>query len=222
MGESSESCNATQATTLYLRHGGLLSTEKPSMDAVTKADWDHVKIVHSETQHFHSDFAHTDYMVEDGALASWSTPPLADTFVLKGPRVSANLWIGTNAAHTDFNATLMRFDAQGNSWSPLCSATANTQFRESAETPLLLPGKPMMATGANGGYSVALPLQLELAAPVTLQTGDVLRVDVSGSATGSESRVDHRVWHNPKWASTFELPLEPSSLDLKWVRPSNL
>jgi len=227
----SQSCDQKKpkdTTLLYLRYGGLLSTDKPSMDGVTKADWEHVAHVHSTTQYFHSDFAHTDYTVKSGSMASWSTPPLEQAVTLQGLRVSANLWIGTNASETDFTASLMHFP-QANGGSPageaaagarLCSATSNTRFREGKETGLL-PGQPMMATGANGGYSVALPFELELAGAVTLQPGDVLRLDVSGSKS-AEERVDHRVWHNPKWASTLEVELEPSSLELKWARPSSL
>ena len=77
-----------------------------------------------------------------------------------------------------------------------------------------------MASGANGGYSVALPLALELDEDVELRSGDILRLDVSGAggdaAAQGEGRVDHRVWHNPKWPSSLDVALEPP-LELKWA-----
>eukprot|EP00747_Dinoflagellata_sp_TGD_P017504 gnl/TRDRNA2_/TRDRNA2_125863_c0_seq1.p1 gnl/TRDRNA2_/TRDRNA2_125863_c0~~gnl/TRDRNA2_/TRDRNA2_125863_c0_seq1.p1 ORF type:complete len:257 (-),score=48.60 gnl/TRDRNA2_/TRDRNA2_125863_c0_seq1:126-896(-) len=233
-GSASGTCEADEprvTTMLYLRQGGLLCTEKPSMEVVTKGDWDHVKEVHEKSQHFHSDFAHTDYTVGPGSNASWCTAPLDSEVQLQALRVSAVLWFSTSAAETDVTVSLLKGKAGGAGaaakpdgdyfmWSELCRATANTQFREGKDTPLLLPGKGMMAAGANGGYAVAVPLELELAEKAALQPGDVLRVEISGGGASKE-HIDHRIWHNPKWASTMELVLEPSTLDLKWVRPAS-
>ena len=75
-----------------------------------------------------------------------------------------------------------------------------------------------------------------LAERVELQQGDKLRLTVSGSEQGAASqqqpqpqqqaddgggekvqRLDHRVWHNAKWASSVEVVLEQSAgLSLAW------
>ena len=69
-----------------------------------------------------------------------------------------------------------------------------------------------LARSANGGYSVELPVVMDLVEPVKIRAGDVLRVDVSGSPEASsslpaagEEPVVHRIWHAPKWASTVRL-----------------
>jgi predicted acyl esterase len=105
---AAKKANSTTPTTLWLRHGGLLSTEKPNMNVVTKADWAHVKTVHAETQYFHSDFAHTDYRVAPGASASWSSLPLEQACVLRGLKIMVTLWVSTSTASTDFTASLSR------------------------------------------------------------------------------------------------------------------
>merc|ERR1719163_1387847 len=89
---AAKKAHTSSPTTLYLRHGGLLSTQKPAMNVVTKADWAHVKKVHKETQYFHSDFAHTDYQVALNNSASWSTPPLEKACMLRSLKLMVTLW----------------------------------------------------------------------------------------------------------------------------------
>jgi hypothetical protein len=222
---------STTATTLFLRHGGQLSSEPPSMEAISPEEMDAAMALHAETQYFHSDFAHTDYIGIDPAnrtatsapgSASWSTAPLASACTLQPSRaIMVVLWIGSNAVESEFTASLSRGTASGE-WLSLCGATGNTLYREGPENPLPLPGKVMVAASANGGFSVALSLHMQLEHAVELQASDVLRIDVScgeRSAAEAHERVDQRVWHNPKWPSTIEfqvaggaaleLPFEP-------------
>jgi hypothetical protein len=215
--------DARTTKVLFLRHGGKLSTAASSMDDVTKDDWTHVRHVHSTTQFFHSDFAHTDYKVARGNSASWSTPPLerAVTLLASSPTKMV-LWVSTNAADTEFRATLLRLPAGGDSAVALGSATGSTLHREEGKE-LPLPGEGMMATGANGGYSVALPLQIQLDESVELSQGDVLRLEVAGiddDAPESAERVNHRIWHNPKWGSTLELPVNFQEFEVPWAPAS--
>ena len=44
-------------TMLYLRHGGQLSTEAPSMDVINPEEMAAAMELHAKTQYFHSDFA---------------------------------------------------------------------------------------------------------------------------------------------------------------------
>ena len=62
---------------------------------------------------------------------------------------------------SEFTASLSRGTADGE-WTSLCGATGNTLYREGADTPLPLPGQDMVAASANGGFSVALPLEMQL------------------------------------------------------------
>ena len=73
-----------------------------------------------------------------------------------------------------------------------------------------------LARSANGGYSVELPLEMELPETVQVHAGDRLRLDVSGApeaatpATEAEGVV-HRIWHSPKWASAVHLEVQSAS-----------
>ena len=226
------------STTLYLRHGGALSTEPPSMEVISDTEMAAAMALHAETQYFHSDFAHTDFAAAGNtstASASWVTPPLPTACKLSSMVANVMLWVGTSATHAGFSASLSK--QQGAEWVSLGGGSADTLFREGADEPQPLPGKGMMAASANGGFAVGLPLQLRLLQEgVQLEAGDVLRLDVGcgaaagdddddgGGATadsGAADRVDRRIWHNAKWASTVELSVEPvapagSGLDLKF------
>ena len=182
-----------------------------------RVDMSHTRIARS--RYFHSDFAHTDYIAVDPTKqtaafapggAYWESRPLASPCTLRASRVKTVLWIGSNAVESEFTASLSRGTGDGN-WTSLCGATANTLYREGLDKPLPLPGKSMVAASANGGFSVALPLELELEQEVELKAGDVLRLDVScgaQSAASARERMDQRIWHNPKWASTVEVDLK--------------
>ena len=220
---SSSASASASTTTLFLRVGGQLTTDAPSMAVVTHDENAAVKDLHLRTPFFHSDHAHTDYVARSGGGASWSTPPLATTCKLRKARIKTSLWIGTNAKSTDFTASLSRW-SKGGGWASLCGATASTLSRKVETT--ALPGKGMIAVMANGGYSVELQIEMQLADTVEVRAGDVLRLDVTGgqdqAPTDDErvpqtSGVVHRVWHSPKWASAVELSVEAASpLELKF------
>ena len=72
----------------------------------------------------------------------------------------------------------------------------------------------MMRSSMSGGYAVLLLLQLEVKEVVRLQKGDLLRLTVSGGE--SEDGVSHRVWHNPKWQSAFNVALD-QAVEFKWA-----
>ena len=198
--------------TLFLRHGGQLTTEFPSMKVIDKKEMSAAMALHATTPYFHSDFAHTDYGSLPGSApgsASWNSPPMTAPLTLPGSQtIRAKLWVGTNAVETELTATLSRW-TEGGGWASLCGATGSTLYREGAGKALPLPGKAMVATSANGGFAVALPLEMKLPpGDVELQQGDILRLDVScgsDSAAAASERVDQRVWHNNKWASTVEV-----------------
>ena len=103
---SSASLTMSTTTTLFLRHGGQLSTEAPSMSVINDDEMAAAMALHAETQYFHSDFAHTDYIGADPANqtaasapggASWSSAPLSAACTLEGSRIKTVLWIGSNA-----------------------------------------------------------------------------------------------------------------------------
>ena len=205
--------HVTATSLVYLRHGGQLSTEAPDFKVISKDEMSHAMDLHAKTPYFHSDFAHTDYVADQAYGASWLTPPLeAPATLAQGP-IKVVLWIGTNAASTLVTASLSRRSALGG-WGSLSGATADTLHREPGKE-LPLPGQPMMATSSMSppGFAVALPIAMELDQAVELAAGDVLRLDVScpNSTSDGEKRIDHRIWHNPKWPSTLELALEAAS-----------
>ena len=177
-------CSAAMATTLFLRHGGQLSTVRPSMAVINDVEMSAAMALHAKTQYFHSDFAHTDYAAAPGNItaggASFSSQPLVAPRTLQGS-VRATLWIGTNEVETSFTVSLGRW-TEASGWASLCGATANTLHREGTDTALPLPGKPMVAASSNGGFAVALPLEMALDEAIELQAGDQLRVDVSCGA----------------------------------------
>eukprot|EP00658_Telonema_sp_P-2_P007506 TRINITY_DN1279_c0_g1_i4.p1 TRINITY_DN1279_c0_g1~~TRINITY_DN1279_c0_g1_i4.p1 ORF type:complete len:210 (-),score=50.85 TRINITY_DN1279_c0_g1_i4:298-927(-) len=187
---------------LYLRHGGQLCTAPPDMRDISKQDMSHAMALHARTQYFHSDFAHTDFMTAHAA--SWTSPPLNAPCAISSPLVVVMLWVGTSAPSADFTASLSVGGPNG--WSCVANGSTSTLLREPG-VELVLPGKDMMAASSNGGYAVALPIQMALAGPVELEEGVRLRVDVAGGE--DLLRVDRRVWHNHKWASTVEMQMEP-------------
>ena len=128
--------------TLFLRVGGQLSTDAPSMGVVTSAEHAAVKDLHANAEFFHSDHAHTDYVAQSGGGASWVSPPLATECVLRKTTIKAFLWIGTNAKATDFTVQLSHW-SKGSDWSSLCETTASTLSRK-VDDPTL-PGKGMIA-----------------------------------------------------------------------------
>ncbi len=205
-------------TTLYLRHGAQLSTEPPSMDVINDDEMAAAMSLHATTQYFHSDFAHTDYIADDPANRTtastpggthWESKPLSSPCTLRASRIKTLLWIGTNAVESEFTASLSHGTGDGE-WSSVCGATGNTLYREGQDQQLPLPGKSMVAASANGGFSVALPLDMELAQEVEIPAGNVLRLDVTcgaQSAAAARERVDQRIWHNAKWASTVEVDI---------------
>jgi predicted acyl esterase len=209
----------TTATTLFLRVGGQLTTDAPAMSVVTEDEKAAVKELHHRMEFFHSDHAHTDYVARPGASASWSTPPLAVACKLRKGPIKTSLWIGTNAKASDFGVSLSRWTKESG-WASLCGTTVSTLSRM-VDSPAL-PGKGMIAVMANGGYSVELPLSMELPEAVELGAGDVLRVDVSGGEHAVEKAatdeqvpqthgVVHRVWHSPNWASALHLHVAAST-----------
>ena len=212
------------AKTLFLRVGEQLSTEAPSMNVVTSAESKAVTDLHANSPYFHNDHAHTDYVAKANGGATWSTPPFAvDCELIPGAQ-HASLWIGTNAKATDFTVSLSHWQKEANEWSSVCGATISTRTLKHE-----FPGKQMIAIMANGGYSVELPVEMDLVEPVPIRAGDVLRLDVSGSpeASGSlpaagEEPVVHRIWHAPKWASTVRLGVKAVDgalkLDLPFVK----
>lgn len=204
-------------TLLYVRHGGQLSTEAPSMAVISNEEMGAAMALHAKTQYFHSDFAHTDYVGADPTNkstvpggTSWTSAPLSRPLRLHG-RVRATLWIGTNVPATHFSVALSSRAPDGSEWSSLCGATGNTLYRE-GEQALPLPGQTMVAAGSNGGFSVSMPLELgQLTEAVGLPEGSLLRMDVACGAEAAASaseRVDHRIWHSPKWASTVEVSVD--------------
>lgn len=208
---------------LFLRHGGQLSSEAPSMGVISKNEMADATKLHATTQYFHSDFAHTDYIgaepfmgadpLTTSGSASWTTPPLDTAVTLLSSRIKMKLWVATNAVSTEFSASLSHWTAE-TGWVSLCGSTGSTLHREGAGKALPLPGKDMMATSANGGFPVELTLELDLPQKVELRSGDMLRVDVSRgpeAAAATEERVDHRIWHSPKWVSSLELELDPQA-----------
>lgn len=208
---------ATTTTTLFLRVGGQLTTDAPSMDVVTAKEKKAVTDLHANSPFFHSDHAHTDYVSNrpDGG-ASWTSPPLSSSYVLQKSRIQTSLWIGTNAKATDFTASLSRW-TEKDGWSSLCGATVSTLSRK-----LSLPGKAMIDVMANGGYCVELPVEMELKQAVIVNAGDVLRLDVSGNdkatAEAGGDAIVHRIWHAPRWASSVQLHVESkgSPVELKF------
>jgi uncharacterized protein (DUF736 family) len=128
--------------TLFLRVGGQLTTDAPSMGVVTSAEHAAVKDLHASAEFFHSDHAHTDYVARSNGGASWVSPPLATECELQKSRIKASLWIGTNAKATDFTVQLSHW-TKGGDWSSLCETTVNTLSRK-VDDPTL-PGKGMIA-----------------------------------------------------------------------------
>jgi len=241
----------TSAATLFLRHGGQLSTETPSMAVINGEEMSAAMALHATTQYFHSDFAHTDYAAAPAAGnasaaasagASWSSPPLRAKCTLSSGPVRTTLWIGTNAGETAFTVALSRWSERGG-WASLCGGSASTAQRDvgadgtAAAAAARLPGKPMVAASSNGGFAVAVPVEMALEEPVVLAAGDRLRIDVSCAAAAGSAAADaeeqgdqerggpgaggpegwtwQRIWHNQKWASTVEIAAlggEPLSL----------
>ena len=79
----------------------------------------------------------------------------------------------------------------------------------------MFPCRPR-ASAANGGFSVELPLEMELPDAVRVHAGDRLRLDVTGASRASpevdgDGQVVHRIWHSPKWASTLQLGVQSDS-----------
>merc|ERR1711907_924310 len=152
-----ELSSQVRATFLYLRHGCQLATQKPSMSVITKADWAHVKRVHKESQHFHSDFAHSDYEVGPGRVHSWSSPVLDSSVVIRTGRIHVALWLSTNASPgTACRVKLSKVEGEDGSVSMLCDGVGSTNGQDK------LPGLDMMRSTMNGGYAVLVKLELEL------------------------------------------------------------